>query len=58
MNILSESQQKNLEVIFTLARQACVNNKAQLIGVINFEDELNKALNLPEVKVDEAIKPE
>ena len=37
---LTDEELKNLEVVFTLARQASVNNEEQLIAVINFKKTL------------------
>ena len=47
---LTKEDFQNLEAIFTLARQASVNNEEQLIGVINFKKALLDKLKPEEPK--------
>lgn len=48
---------KNLELIFTLARQATVNNEPELVNVINFKLQLFEKLKaaFPEKKEEEKV---
>lgn len=49
--MLTEEEFKNLDIVFAMARQSCVNNEEQLIGVINFKKLLYDKLK---PKVEEA----
>ena len=52
--MITKEDLKQLEIIFTLARQAVVGDENNLIGVINFKKELFDKIN----KEFEEPKPE
>lgn len=53
---MKEQDLQNLEAIFAYARQAVVNNEAELINIINYKKDLFDRLK-PLIKEDKTDEP-
>jgi len=53
---LTKEDENNLTAVFNYARQAVVNNKQELIGVLNFEEQLMNKLFPKETFTEKTTK--